>query len=151
MLVKLSNGKALRVQFVHASHNGLQLQEPTPGGLRQLVDNLALSLDRRLTLCEISEVVEGEFLTSDPDSKTPRTYKPLAQGVALCYKKDQFKKLVGRSIALYRAVTALQKRGALQASGYVDGEDYLVEQEIWDKFPVEADYIADHGTALRLF
>jgi len=145
MLVKLSNGKALRVQFVHASHNGLQLQEPTPGGLRQLVDNLALSLDRRLTLCEISEVVEGEFLTSDPDSKTPRTYKPLAQGVALCYKKDQFKKLVGRSIALYRAVTALQ------ASGYVDGEDYLVEQEIWDKFPVEADYIADHGTALRLF
>lgn len=135
MLVKLSNGKTIRIQFVHSSHSGFPVENPTPGGLRQLVDNIAFSLDRRITLCEIAEVKDGEFLTSDPESQVPRQYVPLAQGIAVCYKKDQFKKLAGRSIALIRALANAELSGPVADLGWTE--------EVWQAFPKEDRFIAD--------
>lgn len=98
-----SNGKTYRVQFVHSAHNLKQRVQGQPGGLRQLTDNLALSLRRRVTVCELSEV------TTDPTLQTEqglpvRLATPLAQGFALCHYHDQFVKATGRGYALARAL-----------------------------------------------
>lgn len=98
-----SNGKTYRVQFVHSAHDLKHRHQGDPGGLRQITDNLALSLRRRVTLCEVSEVtVDPQYL--DHNLRPLKVATPLAQGFALCHFHDQFVKETGRLYALERAL-----------------------------------------------
>jgi hypothetical protein len=137
MLVQFGE-KTYRVQFVHSSHDGSINRDATPGGLRQLVDNISISLRRRVTLCEISEVQFGALLTSDPASKTPNVYVPVSQGIAVCYKGDQFKKVAGRAFALDRALT-----NAINA-GHISMRD-VIDAGVWALFPKENEYLLNLG------
>jgi len=113
MFVSVSDGRKFKVQFVHSSHDGKRAVA-SPGGLRQFVDNLAASLNRRVSFCEISEidtkVVNGEPVTG---------FVALSQGFALCHHKDQFNKRTGRAYCLDRALLN-------------SGLSYLAQDEIWD-------------------
>jgi len=96
------SGRQFRVQFVHSAHDINHRLGGEPGGLRQFVDNLALSLHRRVTLCEISLVEEAPALTTDTEPQ--KVITALGQGFALCHHKDQFIKRVGRAYALKRGL-----------------------------------------------
>ena len=98
-----ASGKTYRVQFVHSAHDLKHRVSGQPGGLRQLTDNLALSLRRRVTLCEISEVTLDPVLV-DSQGRPVRVATPLAQGFALCHYHDQFVKATGRAYSLDRAL-----------------------------------------------
>lgn len=96
-----TDGHTYRIQFVHSAHDLKYRLQGTPGGLRQFVDNLALSLRRRVTFCEISRAEEA-LLTKDAPVTT--VWTPIAQGFALCHFHDQFVKREGRGYALKRAL-----------------------------------------------
>lgn len=98
-----TSGKTYRVQFVHSAHDLKQRLQGQPGGLRQFTDNLALSLRRRVTLCEISEVTVDPALVTE-QGRPVRVATPLAQGFSLCHYHDQFVKATGRDYALIRAL-----------------------------------------------
>jgi hypothetical protein len=97
------DGRVFRVQFVHSAHDQHQRIAGTPGSHRQLVDNIAASLHRRVTLCEVSEV-QLDPVTKHEDGTPVKQVTPLAQGLALCHHNDQFVKRVGRAYALVRAL-----------------------------------------------
>lgn len=103
MTFTTSDGRNFRIQFVHSAHDLRYRNEGTPGGLRQLVDNLAASLRRRVTLCEISLVTLTGAVDGDGRALTQAT--PLAQGFALCHYHDQFVKRLGRGYSLARALS----------------------------------------------
>ena len=101
MFVKLSDGRDVRVQFVHSSHDLENIDHNVPGTLRQLVDYLSHSLRRRVSYAEIARV---DLVTVDADGAPVRDFLPEAQGFALCHWKDQFNRRTGREIALFRAL-----------------------------------------------
>ena len=102
MRVETTSGKVYKIQFVHSSHDFNTTAPMAPGGLRQFVDNLARSVRRRVTFCDISsvEAFAGDGM-GNPDNII---YTSLAQGFTLCYYKDQFEKKTGRVFALDRAL-----------------------------------------------
>ena len=102
---RATNGRVFRVQFVHSAHDIKHRLSGEPGGLRQLTDNLALSLRRRVTLCELSEVVTDTNLVGSDGAPVVHVV-PLGQGFALCHYHDQFVKATGRAYALGRAAKA---------------------------------------------
>lgn len=96
-----------RVQFVHSSHNPKEAAKTAhPGGLRQYIDNLARSLQRRVSFAEVS------LLVSEPNPESTRRNplpdleiaQPVSQGFAVCHNADTFVKNEGRDIALQRAI-----------------------------------------------
>ena len=129
MIVTTSNGKVYRIQFVHSPHDLKHLHPGTPGGLRQFVDNLALSLRRRVTLCEIA-VWTGEEklneqslaeLAEEGVERWSRVFEPISQGFAICHYIDQFNKAQGRARALDRAL-------------HVCGLDKAIQNELADTY-----------------
>lgn len=124
MQVTLKNGRRLKVQFVHSSHDFVT-HEAIAGGLRQFVDNLARSLSRRVTLCDIADVTDGPVVDT-------KQYTSLAQGFAVCYYKDNYVKLAGRSLALARAVSNLYAANALTEE---EGTEFF------DLFPTELNWL----------
>jgi hypothetical protein len=114
MRVVTSDNFAYRVQFVHSAHDPKHLVVGVPGGLRQLVDNLAASFRRRVTMCEIAfetvkdvaDEFEGTY-RARPEGVDPaqvRQFTPIAQGFAKCHRIDQFVKYIGRGRSLKRAL-----------------------------------------------
>src|SRR3954467_12640612 len=95
-------GQRFRVQFVHSAHNLKESRgDINPGGLRQIVDNIAGSLHRRVSLAEIARIEEVPLM----DEMSPVTsYVPVAQGLAVCHWTDNFIKSDGRAYSLYRAL-----------------------------------------------
>lgn len=105
MRVATINGSVYRIQFVHSAHDAKNPVEGLPGSLRQIVDNLATSLRRRVTLCEIGQ--EGAGLAYDPTTGTHVpgvVVMPLAYGFSVCHYFDQFVKAEGRSRSFHRAL-----------------------------------------------
>ena len=105
MKITASDGTQYRVQFVHSAHDPKHPVLGVPGGLRQMVDHLAASLRRRITLCEIS-VISG---TTQVSAETGEDYvaiqfSPVAYGYSVCHYFDQFVKAVGRGSAFERAL-----------------------------------------------
>jgi hypothetical protein len=120
MTVTTTNGKTYRIQFVHSPHDVKHLRQGTPGGLRQIVDNLALSLRRRVTLCELAIWTGEEHVTGTDDNgavRWSRVFEVIAQGFAICHYFDQFNKSVGREQSLSRALK-------------VSGLDRLTQEEL---------------------
>ena len=101
MRITATTGATYRIQFVHSPHNMKSLHIGMPGGLRQFVDNLALSLRRRVTLCEIALASNPHV---DEQGRLVHDYMPIAQGFAICHYYDQFVKAIGRQKAFLRAV-----------------------------------------------
>ena len=101
------DGTKYRAQFVHSAHD-LKHPLPThPGSLRQVVDDLARSLRRRVTLCEISEDVPETVELSggvEPEQGVTITGRPIAYGFAVCHYWDQFVKAEGRRRSFARAL-----------------------------------------------
>lgn len=95
--------KTYRVQFVHAAPT--PYYDARPGSLRFIVEHLAASLGRRVTLCEISEVTYNPLIKDDL-GRPAREFTPVAQGWAVCHYKDQFNKREGRMLSLHRALKA---------------------------------------------
>jgi hypothetical protein len=111
MDITVSNGKTYRVQFVHSGHAVDRYNQGAPGSRRQFVDNMSLSLRRRVSLCEISVLTnrnprfEYNPLTNEVRQNTNvKSFDALSQGFALCHYNDQFDKKTGRKIALRRAL-----------------------------------------------
>ena len=89
-------GRAYNIKFVHSSpfdKEGVATTRDDAGKLRQQLDNDATVIGRRITLCEIQEVTNGDF-------------KVLGQGIAICHPTDVFKKPEGRKISLTYALDA---------------------------------------------
>jgi hypothetical protein len=107
MTVKTASGRTLHVHFVHSSYNGIT--RVNAGAERQALDADARLIDRRLTLCDVSEV-EGADM-----------YTLLGQGVAVCHPNDSFNKATGRK----KAMTA-----ALRASGLSD----MDRRDVWNDY-----------------
>lgn len=105
MRITVSDGTQYRVQFVHSAHDPKHPVVGTPGGLRQIVDHLALSLRRRITLCEIS-VISGTTAISPETGEeyVAIQHTPVAYGYSICHYFDQFVKAVGRASAFQRAL-----------------------------------------------
>lgn len=133
MTITLKSGRVLKVQFVHSSPDLNAPKLATPGGLRQFVDNLSRSLNRRVTLCDISDVLPG-------DATTTTTYEAIGQGFAVCYYKDTFQKVLGRGIALLRAINNIH-----------DDRPMLMDEAttvgLLDAFPKEVDAIEAYEAA----
>lgn len=107
MKIQSLDGTLYRVQFVHSAHDPKHPVQGVPGGLRQIVDHLAKSLRRRVTLCEVS-VLNPEADT-DPETQEPRTTfvaTPVGYGFSICHYFDQFVKAEGRRRAFVRALKA---------------------------------------------
>ena len=122
MKVSVSDGRAFKLQFVHSSHEFTSVKPVTPGGLRQFVDNLALSLRRRVSFADISLVEPDGVVDGKPTFK----YTSIGQGFALCYYKDQFEKKTGRCYALDRA---------LLVSGLDDQTQTELWEAVWGDYP----------------
>ncbi len=121
MKVSASSGREYKVQFVHSSHDFTESEKPvTPGGLRQFVDNLALSLRRRVSFADISLVEHGNNYAEDTKDVV---YTSLGQGFALCHHTDQFHKKTGRAYAFDRALMNVR----------INGEPltYAEQDELW--------------------
>jgi hypothetical protein len=109
MVVTLATGQTLRVSFVHSSPDAHKPKDDdapvveSASGLRQRIDNTAQDIQRRLTFCELAEVAFSGDSTGHNDEKS---YLVLGEGWAVCHEKDQFRKEVGRKIALTGALTA---------------------------------------------
>lgn len=117
MKIALDNGDMYKVQFVHSSHEYVSRKPASPGGLRQFVDNLALSLRRRVSLCDISKVTADAVI----DGKPTYAYTSLSQGFAVCHWKDQFSKLIGRAAAFDRALSNSELPWEVQDDIWVRG------------------------------
>lgn len=111
-----------RVQFVHSARE-LKTSRAAehPGGLRQLVDNLAKSLRRRVSFAEVA-LVETIKVTK---KETAESFVPLGQGYAVCHHTDNFVKKDGRGRALYRALKSFPFPGEVKdvisiAAGFGD-------------------------------
>jgi hypothetical protein len=98
MRITTSSGD-YKIQFVHSSHGFETIKPVTPGGLRQFIDNLACSLRRRVSFCDISRVEPADGVNVESP-----VYVSIAQGFAICYHKDQFDKKTGRAFSLDRAL-----------------------------------------------
>lgn len=116
MITTVKNGKTYKIQFVHSSHDGLTQQNATPGGLRQFIDNLAASLNRRVSFAELCEVTDSEPVENGEIS---RIFTPISQGFTVCNREDQFKKSEGRRWALDRVLM-------------LSGLKYDVQTELWN-------------------
>lgn len=105
MKVELKDGTLIRIQYVHSAHDPKNPVIGVPGGLRQVVDDLAASLRRRVTLCEISY---ADFALDTPPEgvEAKLAYVPLGYGFSVCHYFDQFVKSEGRARSLDRAVRA---------------------------------------------
>ena len=105
MKITASNGTQYRVQFVHSAHDPKHPVEGVPGGLRQMVDHLAASLRRRVTLCEIS-VIAGSTQVSPETGEdyVAIQFSPVAYGFSVCHYFDQFVKAEGRLLSFERAL-----------------------------------------------
>ena len=116
MFVQLESGREFKVQFVHSSRGIKKAKHDVPpGGLRQFIDNLARSFKRRVTFCELSEVVT--------EPKNGRLHVPIAQGFTKCSYEDQFDRTEGRAYAFSRALdtshlTTPEKRELAELVGY---------------------------------
>jgi hypothetical protein len=106
MRVTTSDGTTYQVAFVHSAHDIKHPLPGRPGGLRQIVDGLAKSLRRRVTLCEISVAdAAPEVTTSDVTPEDVKlTFTPLSYGFSVCHYFDQFVKAEGRARAFDRAL-----------------------------------------------
>jgi hypothetical protein len=105
MKITTADGTTYRVQFVHSAHDPKHPIQGVPGGLRQIVDHLARSLRRRVTLCEIA--VLNPELSTDPETQEQRTtftVTPVGYGFSICHYFDQFVKAEGRRRAFVRAL-----------------------------------------------
>jgi hypothetical protein len=96
--------RSFKVQFVHASAEPGTLTG-RPNSLRFVVEHLAASLARRVTLCEIAEVTYDPVVKDD-FGRPAQVFTPISQGWAVCHHKDQFNKRTGRTISLHRALAA---------------------------------------------
>lgn len=102
MTLTTSTGRNINIHFVHSSHDfktregaGIQRQELDKDALAfGTAQGLRDTRPRRLTLCELSEVV-GE-----------KEFNVLGQGIGVCHPNDTFKKPVGRKAALTAAMQA---------------------------------------------
>ena len=131
MFVTLASGRELSIQFVHSSHDFKTQDSARPGGLRQITDNLARSLRRRVSLCEIADVtVEDATEQTGVAGSTTTSFVPIAQGFGVCHWIDQFDKLSGRAYSLDRA---------LEVSGLTHEE----QEEVWQHFAEELDRLLD--------
>lgn len=103
MKVQLEDGREFRVTFVHSS------VKPAPaaafvasGSVRQFVENIAYILRRRVTLCQISQILPTEF---DPFlTGAATTDVPCGQGLSVCHWRDNFNKKIGRDESFKRAL-----------------------------------------------
>lgn len=93
------------IQFVHSSPD---LKKSTgtynPGGVRQVVDMLAMSFNRRVSAAFVS-TVEPVPSPDQPDTIVGEQITPIGMGFTQCYHSDNFNKHEGRGIALLRALT----------------------------------------------
>jgi hypothetical protein len=111
--------RKFRVQFVHSARDlKTSRASDNPGGLRQLVDNLAKSLHRRVTFAEVADIVETTTAAKNKhvDKFVESVLTPVAQGFAVCHHLDNFVKRVGRARALYRALRIGQQDATINAS-----------------------------------
>jgi hypothetical protein len=101
------DGVTYAVTFVHSAHDIKHTLPGAPGGLRQIVDGLAKSLRRRVTLCEIARLDQTETLDPLTTDFIPTfTTVPLSYGFSVCHYFDQFVKAQGRARAFERALRA---------------------------------------------
>jgi len=91
MTVTLSTGRTVKLHWVHSSHNNVTREGA--GAQRQMLDDLARTRGRRLSMCEVSQVDEGEYAT-------------LGQGIAMTHPNDTFRKDLGRKHSLGKALVA---------------------------------------------
>ena len=105
MRVATSSGPVYRVQFVHSAHDPKHPVEGQPGGLRQIVDNLATSMRRRVSLCEIGVETAGLVYDEAKGTLVPGVVTmPLSYGFSVCHYFDQFVKAEGRARSFERAL-----------------------------------------------
>lgn len=125
-----ADGIQYRAQFVHSAHDLKHPLPSHPGSLRQVVDDLARSLRRRVTLCEISEDVPVQVELSggaEPEQGVQVTGRPLGYGFAVCHFWDQFVKAEGRRRSFFRALRASRlprevKDGLTASLGYTEDD-----------------------------
>lgn len=136
-------GRRLAIDFVHANPRERLFQpsqhEIRPGSYRHIVDDVARSLHRRISMCIISEVAGG----STDTSITPITFTPLAYGVAVCHWIDNFKKVAARSHGLERALENLILSNP--EFDTMEFYDFINEQ-----FPKEMKYLRDYHLGSQL-
>lgn len=106
MRIARADGIVFRVQFVHSAHDPKHPIAGAPGGLRQIVDDLAVSLRRRVTLCEVSVEVPETVQAEDGSVGVQLTVVPLGYGYSVCHYFDQFVKAEGRKRSFERAAKA---------------------------------------------
>jgi hypothetical protein len=95
--------RTYRVLFIHSGHDLKQDRgTQNPGGYRHFIDDVAKSLNRRVTLAEISlmQAVEGSDYLDQPIID----FVPVAYGIAVCHYTDTFVREDGRGLALLRAL-----------------------------------------------
>ena len=107
MNVQVRDGREFKVRIVHGAPE--TALNAAPGSLRQVVEDLGFSLQRRCTLVEIGEADELSVVTDDDTGALVRVTNTVAYGFAVCYKKDQYNRRTGRLLALFRALLRLNE------------------------------------------
>ncbi len=101
MTVTTASGKTVHLHFIHSSHDFET--RIGAGAERRSLDTDARMANRRLTLCDVSEVSFSGDSTGQNDTEN---YMLLGQGVSICHPNDTFKKSMGRKLALTNALIA---------------------------------------------
>ena len=127
MRITASDGTQYRVQFVHSAHDPKHPIVGIPGGLRQMIDHLAASLRRRVTLCEISLVTGATQVSPETgEDYVAIQHTPVAYGFSVCHYFDQFVKAEGRLLSFERAlkVSGLDEQTKADFEAALGYEDY---------------------------
>jgi hypothetical protein len=112
---------------------------PGCGSGTAAVDNSAEIVNRRLTLCEVVEVLPADTTGDQEGDAQPEqeTYVLLGQGIAICHPNDTFSKAVGRKMALHYALQA-----AFPSDAKIEPEwtnrvtNYFTRADVWTAYLV---------------
>lgn len=128
MTVTLQSGRKLNVHFMHSSHDVNSVV--SPGTIRAALNHDAKLIGRRLTLCDISEVA---YQSTNGLGAVFNNYRLVGRGIAICHPNDEFKKPVGRKVALTNALASANLSLGDRVNVW---DDYLVEFGIVKAKPV---------------